>query len=471
MFSQYIYDKSPYFIQSKLFKLHCSVLYKKRYGHKFDRAISHLDETQWYSHEEILEYQNEKLKILIKHAFDTVPYYNELMKKNKLTPKDITKIEHLPKLPILTREAVFKNKNKLLSNKYRKDQLLHGHTSGTTGSPLDFFWDKNLWFLNNVFDWRQKIWAGVNIGDPFGILLGRPIVSINRKIPPFWQYNPYENQLWISSFHLSNRNFPYILEKMINFKPLAMEGYPSTLYVFTSFLKKFQQFLPLKACFTSSETLYDHQKSVIEEIFHCKNFDFYGMAERVIWATECENQKGKHLNFEYGITEILDENDDIVDTGKPGFLVGTSLLNFGMPFIRYKTTDISSLLLDPCNCGRQMQLISNVTTKAEDLIFTPDGNYISSSILTHPFKPLHNIFMSQIIQKEIDFILIKIIKRDGYSKKDTDMLLSEFSKRVGSKINIKVEFVDNIQREKSGKLKWIKSEIKKDLNLFKFINE
>lgn len=455
-----IYNNLPYYLQSKIFSYYCSTLFNKRYGDKFDRYLDKLITMESWSRSDLIAYQNNELNKLINHCFSTVEYYNELMKSRKLSPKDFNSIDDLRKLPILTKDIVRKNTNKLISTKY-KNKLMHGHTSGTTGSPLDVFWDKNMWFWNHAFDWRQKTWAGMKLGDPICVLLGRTIVSPSRKNPPFWQYNSYENQLWISSFHLSKQNVPFILKKIQEFNPKFIEGYPSTLSVLADLSNQMGANLALDASFTSSEPLLEPQKESMRNAYQCDNFDFFGLAERVIWATECEMHTGKHLNMEYGITEVVDEENEVLGYGKAGYLVGTSLLNYGMPMLRYRTSDISSISEDLCKCGRESVILDAVTTKAEDLIHTPNGKIISSSALTHPFKPLKYVEMSQIIQEQLDLIRIKIVKRPGYSESDTKVLLQEFSNRVGEDIKIKVEFVNNISREKSGKFKWVKSKLKK----------
>lgn len=456
---QQLYNKSPYFMQSVLFKLYTFSLYIRRNGKEFSKAVEELNQTQWYSRSELIEYQNERLARLIQHAYDTVPYYRDVMKKRKLKPEDVKAVKDLYKLPILTREDVLANRDRLISQTYREKELIHGHTSGTTGSPLQFFWDKKMWVWNHAFDWRQKVWAGVCTGDPLAVALGRTIVNPQRTHPPFWQYNPFENQIWLSSFHLSRKNIKYFLNKLKTFSPVAIEGYPSTVSLIASLLEEIGETLDLKATFTSSETLYDEQLEVMRRIFNCENFDFYGLAERVIFATECEAHCGKHLNMEYGITEVVDEYGEVMPEGEAGFLVGTSLLNYGMPFIRYKTSDICWIRKEECICGRKMPLLGRVTTKAEDIIITLDGRFISPSMLTHPFKPLQNINLSQIIQERVDSIIVKIVKRNTFSKQDAKRLIDGLAQRIGPNVSIRLKFVDNIPREKSGKFKWVISKV------------
>lgn len=360
----------------------------------------------------------------------------------------------------MTKEDVKKHEHQLISGKFKKRELIHGHTSGTTGTPLDFYWDINTCIYNNAFDWRQKEWAGINYGDPIALLLGRAIVSPEKTKPPFWQMDHFHNHLWMSSFHLSEEYLQHYFDKLFVFKPFALEGYPSTLYILARYALSKGITLPLKAVFTSSETLYDVQKEAMEKAFECEVFDYYGMAERVIFATTCEHQGGHHLNFEYAVNEFVDSDHQPVSNDKPGYIVGTSLLNYAMPFIRYKTNDVSSLLPYSCQCGRHMPLINAITTKAEDIVVTPDGRMISPSILTHPFKPLVNIRESQIIQEDINNLVINIVRRDGYSDNDTRHLIAALTERVGKEIKIEISFVDAIGRSQNGKFRWVISNVK-----------
>lgn len=171
---------------------------------------------------------------------------------------------------------------------------------------------------------------------------------------------------------------------------VATEGYPSTLIIWAKYLKSNKTALPMKAVLTSSETLFPVQRDTIEHSFQCKVYDFYGMAERVVFASECEYHNS-HLNLDYGITEILDVDKKTVPAGMIGRIVATSLWNYGMPLIRYVTSDTTAISDRKCSCGRIFPIMEKVTTKDEDIVTTPDGRLISSSVLTHPFKPMHNI--------------------------------------------------------------------------------
>jgi phenylacetate-CoA ligase len=309
---------------------------------------------------------------------------------------------------------------------------------------------------------RQYNWAGgqlARFGDRIAVGRGNVIVPLSQKKPPFWRHNYYHNQLLLSSFHLSKINLPHYFKKLRSFQPQIIDGYPSTLYILAKYLNNRGEKFPLKAVISASETLYDFQRETIEDSFQCKIFDYYTLAEWVVYATECERHEGHHLNSEYGVTEIVDHGGIPLPVGQAGKIAGTSLHNFGMPMIRYLTNDMTAFKHRPCSCGRGLPLMEDVTTKAEDTLTLKDGRLISPSVLTHPFKPLHSVEESQIIQKDYDFILIKIVPRDDFSQADEHHLVSALKARIGSQTRITIEIVESLPRTSSGKFRWVISEV------------
>jgi phenylacetate-CoA ligase len=146
-------------------------------------------------------------------------------------------------------------------------KLWEGHSSGTTGSPIDIMWDSNVILAHNVAIWRHRKWAGFEFGHPYASLLGRVIVPIKHEKPPFWRYNKPWNQLFLSSFHLQEENLPHYMEVIRKYGIEAIQAYPSTIYVLARYLQQANEYLPLKHIFTSSETLLEMQREVIEERF------------------------------------------------------------------------------------------------------------------------------------------------------------------------------------------------------------
>ena len=457
-----LYDLSPVSLQNILLTGYSSVLDRERYPKGFESFRKVMIEMQWCSNRELEEFQNKKLRLIIRHAQQTVPYYRKVFAQRKLAPSDIQNKQDLNKLPVLTREDIKRNFRQLISTDYKPNKLKFGHTSGTTGSPLEIGYDLNVIHATYAALDRQYEWAGCRLardGDRIAVLRGNVIVPLKQKDPPYWRYNRIHNQLLLSTFHLSPENLPFYVEEVERYEPAVFDGYPSTLYVFAKFLKNCGKKYPAKAVISSSETLYDFQRETIEESFQCRVFDYYALAERVVFATECERHEGHHLAMEYGISEILDEKNEPLPNGSTGKFVGTSLHNYGMPLIRYVTNDMTAIQNKSCSCGRGLELMDDVTTKAEDTLTLKDGRLISPSVLTHPFKPLNSVEESQIIQKEYDRILINIVPRKDYSEADTQHLIREMKNRLGEEVRIDIQMVDHVDRTKSGKFRWVISEV------------
>ena len=457
-----LYDKLPIIFQNVILSAYSGLLDKERYGGKFSYFQNLLNISQFHTSAQLKEYQDSKLKELISYSYEHVPYYRRVMDERGLTPYDIQTSNDLIKLPILTKDIINKNFSDLLSDEYNLKTVKKGHTSGTTGSPLEICYSSDLIHINYALLDRQYKWAGINLkrfGDRIAIIRGNVIVPLKQNKPPFWRHNYFHNHMLLSSFHMSQDNLKHYVDGLIKFNPKVLDGYPSTVYVLAKYLKNKGQHLKLDAVLTSSETLFDFQREIIEETFQCKIFDYFGAAERVMFSTECEKHEGHHIASEYGITEILDRNHKPIDNNEIGYLVATSLHNYAMPMIRYMTNDMTAIKSDNCSCGRALPLMEDVTTKAEDLLTLKDGRLISPSVLTHPLKPLTSIIESQIIQENLDDVVIKLVVSDDFTDSHESELIHGLGERLGEGVNIRIEKVDELQRTSSGKFKWVISKV------------
>jgi phenylacetate-CoA ligase len=454
-----LYRRVPPWAQTALLNLYALRVRQHRYGRRYRERVAELLESERWSKERMRRYQDERLEQIVRLAYERSPFYRERFERAGVQPGDIRGTADLSKLPLLTREDLREHGERLQTSPSQARGWLHGHTSGTTGSPLGLWYDREFCALNNAVDARQKSWGGMREGNWIGLFLGRVVVPTHQARGPFWRANHVLRQVWFSSFHLSPANLPAYIEEIGRRGLRFFEGYPSTLYILANYLRRRGETLPLHAVYSSSETLHEVQRSTIEEAFQCRLFDFYGLAERVIFASECEAHSGKHLAEEFGFTEVVDEAGRPVPDGEVGYLVGTSLHNTAMPMLRYRTSDVSRVESANCPCGRSSRRISDVATKAEDIIATPDGRMISPSILTHPFKPFDQIVKSQIIQEEIDRVRVRIVPSAGFTRTEQEALLAGLRERLGETMKIELELTEDIPREVSGKFRWVVSRV------------
>jgi len=450
-----IYNMSPIIVQNMIMSAYgCYWAYLK-YSGNFGHFLAWLEKTERLSRKELLELQTRELKRIINYTYYNVPYYKRMFRKYNIKPDDIKTIEDLKKIPILTKEDIRYNFKSLISQKYHSWQYSIKHTSGTTGTALNVVWSNEATMKEYAFVERIRRRVGVDSKEPHATFAGRLIVPLKQTKPPFWRYNCAERQYYFSMHHLTKENLKYYTEKLRQIRPSYIEGYPSLIYVVAEYMLKYEDPIPVKAVFTSSETLLSYQRESIEKAFQCRVLDRYGMTELAASIGECE-MGGYHIDAEYGIIEFLKDGEEVSE-GEVGEMVCTSFINEAFPLIRYKVGDLARPIKDVCSCGRSLPLVKEIIGRIDDILITKRGAYLGR--LDHIFKEMHNIKESQIIQESIDKIVVKVVPREEFSEKDIGMLIKEFQKRLGSDMEIEVKIVDQIPRERNGKFKAVISKV------------
>lgn len=181
-----VYRASPVWCQNLMLTGFATLLERERYGgryHEFQELLANSD--RW-SREELIAYQNERLRVVVKHAYDSVPYYRARFDERRLKPEDIRTQGDLGKLPLLTKEEIRANYEALKSTAFPAKQMRSGHTSGTTGTPLTVAYDRDtVWMTYAVFDRHYRL-AGLRLGsdgDRIAVARGNVIVPLTQKQP------------------------------------------------------------------------------------------------------------------------------------------------------------------------------------------------------------------------------------------------------------------------------------------------
>ena len=211
------------------------------------------------------------------------------------------------------------------------------------------------------------------------------------------------------------------------------------------------------AIITSAETLYDHHRALIEEVLRCKIYDEYGCNELSLLATQCD-RGSYHLNSEFGIVEF-EALRSRAGQGKFGNPVCTAFVNWTTPIIRYKMSDLIELG-EPCPCGRNLPTLKRVIGRQEDLILTPEGNYVAR--LDPIFKRARGVIEAQIVQDSVEHVIVRFVP-DGLESIDgtIEVLEKGMRDKLGNTIKIDYEPVAFIQRAPNGKFRAVVSKVSK----------
>jgi len=428
-------------------------------GTKMLKYLKELEETQWWSPAQLGELQNEKLQALIRHAYRNVPYYHRVFEERGLLDKDIQTIADLQKLPVLTKDIVRSNFSQLVAKDFKQGKPYLTATGGSTGEPLKFYIDMQVTSITWAGMFRGWEWAGYKLGDKRVTLAGSSLVP--DKSPSLLNRLRWlaERNLPFSAVHMDEERMASYARKITSYKPKFLRGYPSAIYVFANYLKKagINTIRP-EAVFTTAEMLLPQHREVIERQFECRVFDHYGSYDGGLQAMECSEHSGYHISVERTIMEFVDEDNKPVPVGCSGKILATDLYNYTMPFIRYAVGDVGIFSDEQCPCGRGLPLIKSILGRTTDVITFNNGVTLSGPALTLVFKDC-NINQYQVIQRAKDKLLIKVVKGYDYTEDDTEHFLRILRGHIGNDVTIEVEFVEEIANTKSGKWRFIISEV------------
>lgn len=410
-----------------------------------------LEKSQWFSEEELKEYQNKRLKEIIEHCYENVPYYRNLFRALKLKTDDFKETEDLKKLPLLTRDIIRKNFHLLTAKNCKKFRPFLYKTSGTSGNPLEFYLDKPMHILEFCYYWRHWSWGGYRLGDPFVEFSFNYFIDGDMKNT--YKYMPLTKNLIFNSTQVSFANLDRFVTQIRKHKPLFLKGLPSIITSFALLLEKAGYTdIHFKAVFTSAETLLPYHQQIIEKAFHCRILDSYSHMESTVAVSQCPHGS-YHVNPEYGVFSV-EEKEQINDYGgdKVGEIIGTSLHNFTMPFLRYKTGDLAvdNSSGEKCPCGRGLPLVKNIVGKTLGVFITPDDRFVSGIAI--PMKHIEGIRCFQIIQESKKEFIIKITRRDDIPQEFIKERLTYYYKEIlGEDIDLTIKFVPLDSWDKTSK--------------------
>jgi len=403
--------------------------------------------------------QRQKLHALIEHVYENVPYYRKVFDDLRLKPEDICESDDLHKLPLLSKQDVRQNLDRLFARNIDRRKMNMMATSGTTGSPLTVYVTSHNAATERALNLRMRQWAGWQANEKRATFSGYSVVPQGPQKLPLWRHDWPEHRLFLSPYHMTRENMGKYLEKLRDFHPKIIEGYPSYISFLALYLERIGETLPVQAVFTSSETLFPYQRQIIEERFESKIFDWYGLTERAASAAQCEYSDGYHVNAEKSLIEIVRPDGDPVAQGEHGEIVGTNLEEYGMPLIRYRSGDMSAFRAETCACGRGLPLIEQIQTRVDDIITTSDGRLINPAPLAGLFRN-YTIERGRIIQEDAGQYTVQIVPCNGFTASDADPIVLGVRNVVGPEAKISVQVVDEIPCLPNGKYPFVVSKVR-----------
>ncbi len=416
-----------------------------------------LQRTQWLSDDELEALQLKKLQQLVKHAFDQVPFYRERYQSAGIKPKDIKSLDDLQALPYLTREDVRDNLDALVARNHRREELFPDETGGSTGEPMRFLLEGSFWWWNAANVFRARGWHGVREGARIAWLWGArqdlPEGSWRRRLRAFLMQERYLN-----AFSLTEKTMGDFARLLVNWQPHMLKGYASALSLFARYLQQ-RDIADIRPRYveTTAEKLSTPQRELLEETFACNVADHYGCREMGTLAYQCK-AGGFHVCADVRYLEIVAGNR-VVQPGRLGEVVVTSLNQYAMPFIRYKNGDMAIYASQRCPCGRGLPLLKEVVGRTNDYLVSADGRFVHSEFFAYLFRVKPEVIRYQVYQTDKDNLEVRLVCARDAGDSWLDAVRREIQDHFGPTTNISLQTVDRIALTPAGKHRYVISDV------------
>jgi len=413
-----------------------------------------LKKDQWKDPQQLQDTQFKKLKAILNHAYNYVPYYHKLFSVAEIKPDDIKHFKDLNKIPLTSKQNIKRNFSNILALGIDPLKLPSGKTSGSTGIPMKIVYDYPTKIHHNALHKYLLSECGVKLNDNFITIWGRDAKSIT-----------WGKKYSMLFGDVCNTVIPLVIpEKIIKvlrkLNPDVINTFPS---VITTLANYDISGINPRIIFTMGEIVTKHHRDLVKTVFNSELFETYGSVEFEHLAFECKEHCGLHTITDGAYIEFIDENGEYVSAGESGEIIVTGLINYAMPLIRYRIGDLGIPTDEKCPCGRSWQLIKSIEGRSNDYLTLPSGKILSflylMRLITHTeifSRNIFNISQYQIVQEQKDKITFNIVKGKNFNLNDFILIknnIKNWAFKLGENLNVEIKIVDKIQRTRTGKRK------------------
>ena len=362
--------------------------------------------------EKIIEIQNEKIVKQVRHVYENVAYYRDLMNKKGVTPDDIHGIEDIPKLPFLSKADLRDAYPYGLLGTDLKNCVRIQSTSGTTGRRVVAFYtqkDIDLWEECCA---RAIVAAGGTNEDVCQVCYGYGLFTGGPGL------NGGSHKVGCLTLPMSSGNTERQIQFMMDLGATILCCTPSyAAYIGESLAER--GYKPednkLKAGIFGAEPWTEEMRREIEKSLGIKAYDIYGLTETSGpgVAFECEEQTGMHINEDHFYAEVIDpDTGEVLPEGSKGELVFTALDKEAFPLLRYRTRDVCTLVREPCPCGRTHVRMKKPRGRTDDMLIIRGVNVFPSQIetvlLNQGYAPNYQILVDRVNNNDTFEVLVEM---------------------------------------------------------------
>jgi phenylacetate-CoA ligase len=410
-----------------------------------------LERTQWGSPEQIRAGQRAELRALLTHAQTNIPYYREIFADAGLDPRDVRDVRDLGCLPRLTKDVVRARYEDLVDARTRARHV-HKRTSGSTGIPFRFEYDRDSEVWRHAARWRGYGFAGYRPGARALYYWGQAIPIRGWKGLKIGLDRAFRRERFVNCFEQDEASLLAAIDVLRTYRPEFMVGFTVATAILARFIldRKSSEIGPVTVL-CAAEGARDGDREAIAQAFGGPVFDTYGSRETMLLATECEMHDGLHTMDETHVIEtVIGERP--ARPGEVGDVLVTDLHNYGMPLIRYQNGDLAMAREDaPCACGRGLGRIERVMGRKSETLRNAQGDPIPGMLVHSMISHLqHSLREVQVVQRASGEVVLRVVPGGASDGRVLETMATTVRTYLRG-LPVRVEAVETIERGPNGK--------------------
>lgn len=426
-----------------------------RRGRHYRRFTELAESAETWSTEQTREYQLSQLRKTLHHANAYCPFYQRRFAEAGFRPEKLRDLDDLESCPFLTKRDLIEHREEMASTHVSPSARLYITTGGSTGVPVGFYLQKGI-SRPKEQAFLETIWQRGGYFDGARLVLLRGHVTSSRADGKISSYDPTRDWLMLSSSHLTPDRLPAYLEEIERFKPDLLYVYPSAALQLAEYLQAQGQAWrhPLRGVLCGSERMTPPQKRLLESVFRCRAYAWYGHSERVVLAAQGRQSDLYYFIPQYGYPEFGPPNAEGLRE-----VIGTSFDNMAMPLIRYRTGDYVRLATDHQSLEYPAWAAIEVAGREQEFLVSGSGRKISLTAFNMHDAIFDGLYAVQFYQEAPGFAEFRYIPGPSFEQERLGQIKAGIRRKLGDDFQVTFQCVTDVEKTPAGKHKWLVSKL------------
>jgi phenylacetate-CoA ligase len=415
-------------------------------------ALRHqLEESQWWSPDQLQHWQFEKLRDLLRHAYNTIPFYRRRIQAAGIDPKREVTYEQWMRLPILGRADVQRLGDVMVSQKIPTSHKPTAPilTSGSTGMPIRALTTRLTQQYWKALTLREHAWHNRDLSGKLAAIRAEGSDSVPKEglTLPNWGAPTAEVYRTGPAARLSVQiDIADQAAWLLAQQPQYLISYPSNLLALARYCQHNNLSLPqLREVRCYGETVTQELRDACRLVWGVPVTDMYSAQEVGYLALQCPDHEHYHVQAESAFVEVLDSDNKPCAPGEIGRVVITTLHNYAMPLLRYEILDYAEAGA-PCTCGRSLPVLNRIMGRQRNMLVLPNGKRSWPTFPVKAWAHIAPIRQLQLVQKTMDVIEVRLVSERPLHSKEEGALANVLRQRFGYPFEIVFTYMDRIER-------------------------